>query len=31
VVCESGFGPLETINRADHNYTLAMTVPVGLD
>lgn len=31
VVCGSGFGPPETINRVDHNCTLTITVPVGLD
>ena len=31
VVCESGFGPLETINRVDHNDTLTIAVSVGLD
>ena len=31
MVCESVFGPLETINRVDHNYTLTITVTVGLD
>lgn len=30
-VCESSFGPLETINRVDHNYTLTITVSAGLD
>lgn len=31
VVCESGFGPVETIYRMDHNDTLTITVSVGLD
>lgn len=31
MVCESVFSPLETINRVDHNYTLTIMVPVGLD
>ena len=30
VVCESGFGPPETIDRVDHNYTLSITASVGL-
>ena len=31
VACEPGFGQQETINRVDHNYTLTITLPVGLD
>lgn len=31
VACEPGFGPLETIKRVDHNDTLTITLPVGLD
>ena len=31
VVCESGFGPLETIDRVDHNYRLSITASVGLN
>ena len=27
VVCESGFGPRETINRVDHYYTLSIRCP----